>query len=555
MKNLEIANIFYEMADILEIQGVDFKPRAYRRAARSIENLDKDIEYFYNNNSLEEIPGVGKNIADKIKEYIETGKIKEYEKIKKKFPKGFSELLDIRGLGPKLVHRLNKEIGIRNLNDLKKALDKHKIAELEGFGEKSEEKIRKSLENVKSKRILLGVALPTAKKYLESIRKNKYVEKADLAGSIARKKETIGDIDIVVLSKDNKKVMDYFTEMDDVKRTINKGDTKSSVLLENNIQIDLRVVPKKSYGAALQYFIGSKEHNIQLRKIAIKKGYKLNEYGLFKGNKKVAGEKQKDIYSKLGLEMMPPEMRENRGEIELAKKHKIPKLIGYNDIKGDMHIHTNHSDGVNTIEEVIKQAEKMGYKYIGISDHVLGPSIAKHVKNIDSYIKKIDKARKKANIDVFIGAEVDIKKDGSLRCSDDQLKKFDYIIASIHSGFESSGTERILKAVENRYVHIIGHPFGRKIQQRPEIDIDHEKLFDSCNKNGKLLEINSSPERLDLSDINIKSAIDHKVKMVINTDSHTIDSMKNIELGIATARRGWAKKSDIINTKKSLRFN
>ena len=556
MKNLEVARILYEIADILELQDVKFKPAAYRRAARNIENLPEDIEEVYKNGKLENIPGVGKNISKKIAEYLKTGKLKYYEKLKKKSPAHIEELLNISGIGPKLAKRLYKELKIKNIEDLKKAIKEHKLEKLERMGTKAEENILRGIENVQTKRMLLGLALPTALEIEKRLNNLKEVETASLAGSIARRKETIGDIDILVCSTKPEIVMNFFTKMSDVKNILASGETKSSVVLKNGIQIDLRIVPRSSYGSALQYFIGSKEHNIKLRQIALKKGYKLNEYGLFrkKDNKKVAGYRQEDIYRKLGLSYIEPEMRENRGEIECAQKHKLPKLIKYGSLKGDLHMHTKWSDGSATIEKMAEAAKKLGYEYIAITDHV-GLSVAramdeKRLKRQISEIRKIDK--KTGGIKILAGAEIDIKPDGSLALSRQMLKQLDIRIGAIHSRFKSSKsemTQRIVRALSSGYIDILAHPTGRLIQKRNPYDVDLDKIFQTAKDNKVVMEINSMPERLDLNDINIKKALEFKLKFSINTDSHNAENLHFAELGIATARRGWAQAKDVVNTR------
>jgi DNA polymerase (family 10) len=561
MKNQEIARIFYEIADILEIKKIQWKPRAYRKAAKSIESLAKDVEDIYKDGGikeLEKIQGIGERLAKKVIEYIETGKISEYERLKGTIPEGLDKLMNIMGIGPKKALKLYKKLNIKNVKELEEAIKKHKLRDLFGFGEKTEQNIEEGLKLYKTskQRILLGLILPVANNIINQLKYLKEIQQISLAGSLRRMKETIGDIDILVASSDHKKVMDYFTALREVKRVLAKGLTKSMILLEDNIQADLRVLDEKVFGSALQYFTGNREHNIRLREIAIKKGYKLSEYGLFrkKDNKLIAGKTEREIYKKLGLQYIPPELRENRGEVELAKQNKIPKLIGYNDIKGDLHLHTKASDGSNTIRELVDAAKKLGYQYICITDHSKTRAIAHGLKeeNLLQQIKEIKKLNNKnKGFYIFSGTEVDILSDGSLDFDDYILKKLDFVCASVHTGFKMSKskmTNRIIKALENKYVRVLGHPTARLINQRLGYDIDFEQVLDIAKDKNKFLEINCIPARLDLNDSNIKLAVEKGVKLALGTDAHAIAHLDFMQLGVAQARRGFAEKEDIINT-------
>ncbi|MBW3003331.1 DNA polymerase/3'-5' exonuclease PolX [Candidatus Woesearchaeota archaeon] len=557
MKNLEIAKIFYEIADILEMKNVAWKPGAYRKAARALEGLTVDVEEYVAKGlkEVEKIPGVGEGIGKKIIEYCETGKIKEYETLKKKVPKHMDVLMQVPGMGPKKAKVLFSKLKVSTLKQLESAAKKGKIRKLEGFGEKSEEDILRGLELLKlSKgRILLGFALPVAEEIKSRLKVLKEVDNVEIAGSIRRMKETIRDIDVLVTSKKPKKVMDFFCAIPDVKAVLAKGATKSTIVLNSGLQADIRVVDAKSWGAALNYFTGSKDHNIKLRQIAIKKGYKLSEYGLFsrKTGKFIAGKTEKELYSKLGLKYIPPEMRENTGELSLKL---IPKLVELKDVKGDLHVHTNWSDGDSTITEMVLEAKKLGYKYICISDHSPSEKIANglDVKRIKKQNLEIKKINKKINgINVFTGAEVDILKDGSLDYPDEVLNKLDIVVAAIHRGFKNSRNqimERYEKAMQNKNVRIIGHPTGRLINAREPLNVDIDKLIALAKKYDKVLEINSQPERLDLDWVNVKKAVEAGVKLAVNTDAHSRGELAFVKLGIAVARRGWATKMDIVNT-------
>jgi len=562
MTNQEIARIFYEISDFLKTEGVSFKPYAYQRAAVTLENLKEDIREIYKRGgkkALEEIPGVGKSMAEKIEEYLKKGKIKYYEDLKKKMPVQMEDLVRVEGMGPKKVKILYQKLGIRNLKDLEKAAKSHRIAPLFGFGKKTEENILEGIAFLKRSkgRFLLGEILPKVREISKKLENLKEVKMVSVAGSVRRMKETIGDVDFLVVSENPKRVMDFFISLPGVVKVWGKGQTKSSVRLKEGFDVDIRVIQRKSYGSALQYFTGSKEHNIVTRKIAIDKGLKLSEYGLFKGKKMVAGSKEKDIYSTLGMDWMPPEMRENQGEIKAALLHRLPKIIEYNDIKGDLHCHSNWDGGANSIEEMADSAMKMGYQYIGISDHTkfLRIEHGLNERQLAQQRKEIDKFNLKLKIKnlkfrILQGCEANILNDGSIDIKDSFLQRLDYAIAGIHSNFKMGKkemTERIIRAMKNPYIHIISHPTGRILKKRDEYQIDFDKILRAAKQFNIILEINSCPERLDLNDQNIRKAKRAGVKMVINTDAHHKDQLRYIELGIAQARRGWAEKKEIIN--------
>jgi len=567
MANLEIAKIFYEIADILELKNVEWKPRAYRKAAQTLESLNKDVSDIYNEKGIKgllEIPSIGEALAKKIVEYLETKKIKEYEIQKKSLPKGLYELMDVMGLGPRKIKLLYQKLNVKSLKDLETAIKRHKISQLEGFGEKSEDNILKSIElHKKGKgRFLLGQALPIAENIVNELKKLKEVNKINIGGSLRRMQESIGDIDILVTSNKAKKVMDIFTKLPEVSRILAKGETKSMVILKQGIQADVRVLEDKNYAAALQYFTGNKEHNVALRSLAIKKGYKLNEYGLFykKNNKMIPLKNEEELYNKLGLQYIEPELRQNNQEVEYALKNKLPKLINYDDIEGDLHVHTTYSDGQNSILEMIDEARKLNYKYIAITDHSKARAIA-HGLNEDKIleqIKEINKIQSKfKDIKIFTGIEIDIKSNGELDLDEDILKRLDIVIASIHSGFKQNKeelTKRLIKAFSTNLVKIFGHPTTRIINYREEIQFDFKTIFNMCKEKNIALEINSFPERLDLKDIYIREAINNGNKLIINTDAHHISHFELIKYGIAQARRGWCTNNDVVNTYKLNEF-
>ena len=561
MKNLEIAKIFYEIADILEMQNVQWKPQAYRKAARSLESLSEDVEEIYKKGgikALKEISGVGEGLAKKVIQCIETGKINEYERLKKSIPKGLDSLMDIEGLGPKKIAFLYKKLKIKNLNDLKKAIREQKIRAQPGFGIKTEVNLIKSIDMFEKshERFLLGVAIPIAEFIVNELKKTEGVHRVVAAGSLRRMKETVGDIDILVISPKPEKAIEKFSTLDSVERVLAKGPTKGTIVLKNGLQSDIRVVKDRSFGAALNYFTGSKDHNVRLRQIAVKKGWKLSEYGLFnrRTDKFVAGRTEEELYKKLRMPYIEPELRENSGEIEAALKNKLPDLVGYNDIKGDLQMHTKYSDGSNTIEEMAKAAKALGHSYILITDHSKSQAIANGMseKRLLKQIDELEKINRKIDgIEVLKGAEVDILKDGSLDYPNDILKQLDIVVASIHSGFktpEKDMTARILKGLENEYVKIFGHPTGRLINRRAPYNVNIDKLIQFAKDNNKILEINAFPDRLDLKDTHARLAIENKVKLSIGTDAHNTDQLAFFKFGIATARRGWAEKKDIVNT-------
>jgi DNA polymerase (family 10) len=562
MKNQELAKIFYEISDFLEMEGVAFKPFAYQKAALTLENLKEDVEEIFKKGgrkALEEIPGVGKSIAEKIEEYLKTGKIKYYEKLKKKTPVNIKELTAIEGLGPKMVKVLYQKLGIRNLKDLERAAKAGKIAPLFGFGKKTEQNILEGIEFLKRSkgRFLLGEILPIVKEVEGKLKNLKEVKKISVAGSVRRMKETIGDVDFLVVSENPEKVMDFFVSLPGVVKIWGKGKTKSSVRMKEGFDMDLRVVPEKSYGSALQYFTGSKEHNIATRRIALSKGLKLSEYGLFEGKKQIAGSNEKEIYQKIGLCWIPPELRENQGEIEAALEKRLPELVELKDIKGDLHCHSKWDGGSNSILEMAEEAQKLGYQYLGITDHTKFLRIEHGLdeKKLALQRKEIDKINAQfqmlnVKLKILQGAETNILNDGSIDIKDEALKKLDYAIAGIHSNFKMEKermTERIIKAMKNPYIKIISHPTGRILKKRDEYQVDFDKILRAAKLTNTVLEINSFPERLDLSDQNIKRAKEAGVKMVINTDSHHKDQLRYMEFGVAQARRGWAEKKDIIN--------
>ncbi len=563
MKNQELSKIFYEIANLLKTEEAKFRPYAYRKAALELDNLEKDVSKIYiqgGKDALEKIPGIGESIAEKIEEYLRTGKIKYYQELKKKTPIKMEELISVEGVGPRMAKILYEKLKVRNLKDLEKAAKSHKIAELPGFGEKTEKNILQSISFLKKSkgRFLLGDVLAKVEKIKEEFKRIKEVENISEAGSVRRRKETIGDVDLLISTKNPKKIMDFFVSMPGVVKIWGKGETKSSVRTRQGLEIDLRVVPKESFGAALQYFTGSKEHNIGTRKIAMSKGLKLNEYGVFKGKKMVAGKNEREVYESLGIQWIPPEIREDKGEIEASLKGKLPELVELEDIKGDLHSHSSWDGGTDNIIEIAKACIDIGYQYLGISDHTkfLRIEHGLNEKELFQQRKEIDKLNAKFQMSnvkfkILQGAETNILNDGSLDIKNEALKKLNYVIAGVHSSFKMSRkemTRRIIKAMKNPYVKILAHPTGRLIKQRDEYLADWDKIFKAAKDFGVVLEINAHPKRLDLNERNIRIAKEMGIKMIINSDAHHISQLENMRFGVFQARRGWAEKGDIINT-------
>lgn len=559
MKNIELSRIFEQIAKILKIKGENpFKIRAYEKITLVLENLPIDIETIYQQGGLNNIPGVGTGIAKKIEEFLTTGKLEYYEKLKETIPTGVIELLDISEVGPKTAKLLYDQLGIDNIDKLEKAVREHQIKDLPGMGEKSETNILRGIELYKRRkeRFLLGRALPLAEEMVESLSQLKETNKISFAGSLRRKKETIGDIDILVTSQNPEKIMRTFTSLPQVREILAEGPTKSSIITKDDLHIDVRVVEPISFGAALQYFTGSKAHNIKLRELALKRNLKINEYGVFEvesGNR-IAGEKEEEVYQALNLPFIPPELREDRGEIEAAQENKLPQLIEYSQIKGDLHLHTKWSDGAHTIKQMAEAAQKRGYKYIAITDHsqslkFAGGLIEERLREQVEEIQKLNQELK--DFTILSGIEVDIKSDGSLDFSDEILTKLDVVIAAIHSGFKQESkmiTERIIKAMQNRFVNIIAHPTGRLIGYRESYQVDINEMMEVAAKTGTVLEINAYPERLDLNDIYCRMAKEKGVQLAIETDAHSIEGLTFMDLGVAVARRGWLEEKEVINT-------
>ncbi len=557
MKNKLIAEIFRDIADILEIKGENpFRIRAYERASQNIESLPDDVEVLIRENTLKDVDGIGKDLEEKIKEIVSTGKLKYMEELKKDIPEGLIEMLNVPGIGPKTAKLLYEKLNIQDVVMLERMAHAGKIRNLEGMGEKTEENILAGIELFKKSRekLDLKTAADVAEGFVSKLKKLKEAKKISPAGSLRRMKEAVRDIDILISSNKPQNIMAAFTALADVKDVVAKGPIKSSVLTKDNIQVDVRVVDELSYGASLMYFTGSKEHNIKLRQLAIKNGLKLNEYGLFKGEKRIAGKTEEEIYEALNLLYIEPELREDRGEVEASLKGKLPDLVKIEDIKGDLHAHSTWSDGGSSIEEIVIKARELGYEYIAITDHSQGLKIAGglNARELDLKRKDIEKLNKKyKDIKILFGSEVDIDSDGNLDYPDSVLREMDVVIAAIHAGFKQSSasiTKRIIKACQNKYISIIAHPTGRLWGSRDAYDMNFEEVFKAAKDTNTALEINSFPQRLDLNDVNSRMAKEAGVKIVINTDSHVAEHLSMMKFGVAVARRGWLEKKDVLNT-------
>lgn len=558
VQNSTIADIFYKIADLLQIEGANpFRIRAYRDAARTIENYPRRIyQMVEDSERVEEISGVGEDLAKKIIEIATTGNLEFYETLRNRTPESLLQLLDVSGLGPKRVKQLYEELSVTNLEALRAALKSGKVADLDGFGQKTVTNILEALksESLPDKRTRLDVAEQFVKPLISFLESIDSVETAIVAGSFRRRKSTVGDLDIIAISQEGKQVSEAFVSYESVDKILSQGETKSSVKLRSGLQVDLRVVPQKSYGSALLYFTGSKAHNIKLRNIAVDNGYKINEYGVFKGDNRILGEAEKEIYRHFDMPYIVPELREDTGEIEAAQKGGLPELLELNDIRGDLQMHTTASDGKNTIKEMAEAAEQLGYEYIAITDHTsyIGVTQGLNEDEVDQYIQQIDSINENnKGITILKGIEVDIKKDGQLDWSDKTLKKMDIVLGSIHSYFdldEKAQTQRVIHAMNNAYLNILAHPTTRRIGTRDPIKLDLEKIMDAALENNCFLEVNANPERLDLSDRFIRMAKKLGQKLVISTDAHRKDNLNDMKYGVDQARRGWADKQQILNT-------
>ncbi|MFQ3308358.1 MAG: DNA polymerase (family 10) [Candidatus Nanohaloarchaea archaeon] len=551
MKNKEVADILYEIADYLEMQDVEWKPRAYRKAARNIEGLSESIEDIHERGELGEIEGVGENIENKVAEYLETGEMQYYKELKVELPVDIEALTAVEGLGPKRVKEIYQATGVTNLDELEEAAGDGKIADIEGFGEKTQQNILDHIETARKgeKRMLIGKAFPIAENLREELEESENFNQVTIVGSFRRRRPTVGDIDILATAVDAEEAMEEFTSGSDVKEVLGEGETKSSIIISGGLQVDLRIVDEDSYGAALQYFTGSKDHNVTLRTIAANKDWKLNEYGLFdSGDNKLAGNTEDSIYAKLQLDYIEPELREDTGEVKAASKGNLPDLVEKDEIKGDLQMHTDYSDGRNTIREMAEKAEELGYEYILVTDHGSSLQIASGVdeEELEEQREEIDEVNQELDVEVLQGVEANIDDNGQLDISKEKLEELDLIVAALHNKIENP-TESIVKTLKEYPVDILAHPLNRKVSSREPLDVDLDKIVEVAAEENIALEINSQPARLDLPWRDVKEYRD-KVDYVVSTDAHSPSEIEYMHLGVSQARRGWCEKENILNT-------
>ncbi|WP_237060541.1 DNA polymerase/3'-5' exonuclease PolX [Microbulbifer sediminum] len=555
--NSEIADSFEKLADLLEIEGANqFRVRAYRNAASTIRGYPRSMaDLLEDGEDLSELPGIGNDLAQKIGTIVETGELPLLKEVEERTPEALSELMMIEGLGARKVKALHDALNVNSLADLERAAASGEIRRVSGFGEKSEKKILARLQKYsgEEKRTRLIDAEEIGRPLIEHLEKADGIKDIVITGSYRRRKETVGDLDILVTAKQGSSVMDHFTSYNEVDEIASRGKTRSTVFLQSGMQVDLRVVPQVSFGAAQIYFTGSKSHNIALRKLGIRKGFKVNEYGVFKGDKRVCGKTEESVYAKLGLAWIPPELREDHGELEAAKKDKLPRLITLNDIRGNLHAHTSASDGHNSLKEMAEAARDLGYDYLAITDHSQRLTVANGLdkKRLLAQVREIDRLNQKLDGIVLLkSSEVDILEDGSLDLPDSVLRELDFTVCAIHHRFGLSRkkqTERILRAMDNINFNILAHPSGRLINKRPPYETDMEKILEAARERGCIVELNAQPQRLDLTDEGCRMARELGVKISIATDAHSISDMDHMRFGVDQARRGWLEKSDVVN--------
>lgn len=560
MKNTAIAKVFQDMADLLELKGENpFKIRAYQRAARTIEHLPKEIELMLGEgDDLRSIPGVGEAIAKKSIELVNTGKLRVYEELKAEFPEGITTMLEIPGIGPKTANRLSTELGVKSVDDLEQAIKDGRVAGLFRLGDKTADNILQQIQALRRKdqRIPIGEALPIVEEVLGALRPLPGVKNLTAAGSLRRFRETVGDIDLMGTADNPEEVINAFVALPQIREVLAKGPTKASVILPGGLQADLRMVEHDSFGSLLQYFTGSKQHNIALRTKQQKRGCKLSEYGITdtKTDKLEKFATEEKFYRRLGLQYIPPELREDMGEIDLAEKSAIPKLVELADIKGDIHVHTDWSDGHHSVEAMAEAAKALGYQYLAITDHSAGRGVAHGLseQRLRQQIDEIKLLNKKLEgIRILSGIEVDIRADGSIDLPEGPLAELDIVIAAVHSAMgqsEEQMTRRLIGAIENPHIDVIAHPTCRLLGEREPIAVDLEAIFRAAAKYGKALEINAMPSRLDLKDTHVYRARELGVKLIMGTDAHSTEHLGFMRYGIGIARRGWCQPEHILNT-------
>lgn len=558
--NKEVADMFNRLADLLEIQGANqFRVRAYRNAARTVRSLPRGVqEMLDDGEDLSKLAGIGDDLAGKIKEIVETGEMPLLKEVEEETAAELSDLMKLPGVGPKRVKTIHEELDVESLTELKQAAEEGRIGDLEGFGKKTEEKILRGIERLKDheERVKLSDVDQIAGSLEDYLCAVDGVKKVVVAGSYRRRKETVGDLDVLVTCTKDSPVMDRFVNYEEVDEVISRGKTRSTVILRSGLQIDLRVVAEVSYGAALYYFTGSKQHNIAVRKIGQKKKLKINEYGVFRGDDRIAGKTEEEVFTEVNLPFIPPELRENRGEIEAAKNGKLPKLIERDDLRGNLHSHTKSTDGKYSLKEMAQAAKELGLEYLAITDHSKAVAMANGLdeKRLRKQMERIDKLNDElSGIRILKGIEVDILEDGSLDLGEDVLSDLEIVIGSIHGKFGLSKkrqTDRVLRAMDHSCFHILGHPTGRLINERDAYEIDIERIMDAALERGCYLELNAQPDRLDLNDAHCKLAKERGVRIAISADAHTKTDLEFLRFGIDQARRGWLEADDVLNTRK-----
>ncbi len=557
MRNEEVSRVFRAIADILEIKGESrFRINAYRRAAQAIDNLPDRLEDRVRQNSLLVIPGIGKDLAAKITELVTTGRLAYFQTLQSEIPMSLVQLMDIPGIGPRIAQLLYEEYQISGIDELERLARAQQLRRLPGIKKKTEENILRGIELFRGglARRPLGQILPVALRLVEFLREYAFLDRVSLAGSIRRYRDTVKDVDILGVSTDPDRTTEVFTSLPEVAETLGSGQTRISVRLHFGLQVDLRLVENDTFGAALCYFTGSKEHNVRLRELAIKKGFKLNEYGLFRQDERLAGGSEHDVYQALGLPFIPPELRENRGEIEAALTGDLPRLVTREDLKGDLHVHSVFSDGHDDFEQIARQAKELGLEWVGICDHSASLRIAGGL-SVERLLQKLCAIRefndRSPDVKLLCGAEVDIDRHGNLDYPDEVLAKLDLVVAAVHTVFkldQSHMTSRIVRALQNPYVHILAHPTGRLLGEREPYLVDVPVIIKEAARHAKCLEINGSARRLDLNDVNCKAAKDSGVMLSIGSDAHRVEQMQDLFLGLSVARRGWLEARNVLNT-------
>ncbi len=557
MHNAEIADAFEDLADLLEVEDANpFRVRAYRNAARVIRSNRRRIADLAAED-LTDLPEVGEDLAQKIRALVETGELPALEEVRKRVPQSISEMMRIEGLGAKKVKALYEGLGVKGLEDLKQAAEEGRVAELEGFGEKTQEMILERAADAaeKEQRSLRNDAEDVAEPLLAYLEAIDGVKQVELAGSYRRRKETVGDLDILVTAERGTPVMQRFVDYDEVAEVASRGDTRSTVHLRSGMQVDLRLLPQVSFGAALHYFTGSKAHNVAVRKLGRKRGYKLNEYGVFEGDQRIAGRTEEDVFASLDLPYIPPDLRENRGEIEAAREDRLPDMVRLGDIRGDLHCHTRYTDGHAGLRAMAEAARELGREYLAITDHTQNLKVVNGLdaKRLRRQMAEIDRLNDELEgITLLKGAEVDILEDGDLDLPDDVLQALDLTVCSLHSKFDlprNQQTERVLRALDHPAFRILGHPTGRRLNQRPPLALDLEKVMRAAAERGRFLEVSAQPDRLDLNDEACLLARELGVQVAISTDAHTAADLDLMRYGLEQARRGWLEKKHVINTR------